>query len=145
MTKNGERVNVLLVEDDDVDAETVIRGLSKRRISNPVIHALDGLEALDYLRGTGGRSRVARPRVVLLDLHMPRMDGLGFLDAIRSDADLEDTVVFMLTTSADDEDRSKAYRRHIAGYMLKSEVGPSFKKAAKMLHHYWRAVSLPGD
>ena len=75
---------------------------------------------------------------------MPRMSGLEFLEEIRGDPELETAVVFVLTTSLDEEDRLQAYRKHVAGYILKSDPGDSFLKAVTMLDHYWRVVELPG-
>ncbi len=138
-----ELVSVLLVEDDDVAAEGVLRGMRKHKIANPVVVVEDGAEALEVLRGEHARSRITRPYIVLLDLNMPRMNGFEPLAALRADPALEDTVVFVLTTSNSDEDKRRAYRSQIAGYMVKSEVGPGFRKAIGLLGHYWAAVSLP--
>lgn len=135
-------VQILLVEDDDVDAETVIRGFRAARIANTITVARDGVEALQKLRGNG-KAALPRPNVVLLDLNMPRMNGIEFLQNLRQDSDFDDTVVFVLTTSTAEEDRIRSYKQHIAGYMVKSEVGPSFKKAVTMLEHYWTTVVLP--
>ena len=142
--KKYETVNVLLVEDDDVAAETVRRAFLKARIVNPIHRAKDGIDALDALRGTGGRAAIDRPLIVLLDLRMPRMDGLRFLEAIRSDRALADTVVFMLTTSNEDKDRMAAYQQHVAGYVVKSELADDLGGLAELLDAYWRVVELPG-
>jgi len=89
------------------------------------------------------QAKMVNPMVVLLDLNMPRMDGLEFLTEIRADAILHSTVIFVLTTSSRDADRSQSYQRNIAGYMVKSEVGPQFAKLARLLTAYGDAVSLP--
>ena len=140
---NGNVVSVLLVEDDDVDVEVVRRGFKKHKIANPVTAAADGIEALEILRGEGGHEPLQRPYIILLDLNMPRMNGIEFLRAIRDDAELSDSVIFVLTTSENETDRVRAYKLHVAGYMVKSQVGPSFKKAIDLLSQYWTAVVLP--
>ncbi len=135
-------VEILLVEDDDVDAESVIRGFRNAKIANTITVARDGVEAFKLLRGNG-ETGLNRPNLVLLDLNMPRMNGIEFLQKLRQDDRFNDTVVFVLTTSSAEEDRVESYRQHIAGYMVKSDVGPSFKKAVAMLEHYWTTVVLP--
>lgn len=136
-------INILLVEDDDVAAEAVARNLKKLSIDYPIIHANDGQEALDILLMQHSEKNIAKPFLILLDLNMPRMNGFEFLNAIRSDAKLKDSVVFVLTTSDDDKDRARAYNECIAGYMVKSSVGPQFSKLAGLLESYKSAVKLP--
>ena len=136
-------LNVLLVEDDDVAAESVVRSLRRGGTAFPVVWAEDGLVALAALRGEDAQRRVPRPRVTLLDLNMPRMNGFEFLQHLRSDPRLSDEVVFVLTTSDADSDRTRAYRAHIAGYMVKHVVGPRFSRLALLLADYSAAVRLP--
>ena len=136
-------LNVLLVEDDDVAAESVVRSLNKIGCHFPVVWAEDGGIALDALRGTDPNRRVPRPRVVLLDLNMPRVDGFEFLEQMRADPALHDEVVFVLTTSDADTDRTRAYHENIAGYMVKAAVGPQFALLAQLLVSYHAAVRLP--
>lgn len=136
-------VTILLVEDDDVAAEAVSRNLKKMSIDYPIVHANDGQEALDILLNKHPDKKILRPFLVLLDLNMPRMNGFEFLNIIRNDKHLKDSVVFVLTTSDDDKDRSRAYHECIAGYMVKSSVGPQFAKLAALLESYKMAVTLP--
>jgi CheY-like chemotaxis protein len=138
-----QTVNVLLVDDDDVDVAAVRRAFRKSKILNPVFVARDGLEALDMLRATNGAQRVDPPYVIILDLNMPRMDGLEFLAELRRDPDHHRAVVFVLTTSHQDQDRAASYDKNVAGYILKSEVGEGFLNVIKLLHSYWRVVLLP--
>lgn len=142
MLSNRE-VRVLLVEDDDVDVDVVKRGFRAHRIANPIVVARDGMEALEILRGGDGRPPLPRPYLILLDLNMPRMNGIEFLQALRKDPELEDSVVFVLTTSQNEADRVRAYKEHIAGYMVKSQAGASFKNALDMLNQFWTVVVLP--
>lgn len=136
-------ITILLVEDDDVAAEAVCRNLKKMSIDYPIIHASDGVEALEILLNKNPQKKVPKPFLILLDLNMPRMNGFEFLNFIRNDKQLKDTVVFVLTTSDDDKDRSRAYHECIAGYMVKSSVGPQFAKLAALLESYKLAVTLP--
>ena len=136
-------LNILLVEDDDVAAESVMRGLSRNGIDAPVVWAQDGEVALRVLRGADPERKAPRPRVVLLDLNMPRMNGFEFLQHARADPVLRDEVVFVLTTSDTDADRMRAYHENVAGYMVKASVGPQFAKLAHLLQSYRHAVHLP--
>ena len=136
-------VNILLVEDNDVDVETVERAFRKYKIANPVTVAVDGLEALQILRGEGGHEKFQRPYIVLLDLNLPRMNGIEFLEELRRDEQLGDSVVFVLTTSNSPEDKNASYNHNIAGYMVKTEIGRDFLSLAEMLDCYWRVVELP--
>jgi CheY-like chemotaxis protein len=136
-------VNILLVEDDEVDVVAVNLALKELKIANPVFRAADGIEALDMLRGTNGRTRLPRPHIILLDLNMPRMGGLEFLDELRADPDLQRSIVFVMTTSTAEEDRFRAYNKNIAGYVLKTSPGHTFMQAVTMLDHYWRVIEFP--
>ena len=138
-----QQLTVLLVEDDDVAAESVVRSLNKIDSRMPVVWAEDGGAALDALRGKDPDRRVPRPRVVLLDLNMPRVNGFEFLQQLRADPELRDDVVFVLTTSDAEMDRVRAYHENIAGYMVKAAVGPQFSKLAQLLANYDAAVRLP--
>lgn len=141
---NSGKVNILLIEDDDVAAESVVRSLRKHAMDFPIVLARDGLEALEILRGNHADLTIERPYLVLLDLNMPRMDGFEFLKEVRNDAELRASVIFVLTTSDADSDRMRAYYENIAGYMVKSAVGPQFAKLASLLNDYRNTVYLPG-
>ncbi len=136
-------VSILLVEDDELDVRAVKRAFRDLKIANTLYEARDGIEALDMLRGTHGYAPVPRPLLILLDLNMPRMGGIEFLDEIRKDPALHTSVVFVMTTSAAEEDRFKAYDRNVAGYVLKHDPGRSFLDAVAMIEHYWHIVALP--
>lgn len=134
---NTEAVNILLVEDDSIDAKAFVRAMRKLKIGNPVVHAKDGVDGLEKLR------TMARPNLVILDINMPRMNGLEMLKEIRTDEKLRDTIVFVLTTSNDEEDKFEAYNLNVAGYMLKSDMGNSFVRAVSLVDNYWRVVEFP--
>jgi CheY-like chemotaxis protein len=139
----GRTVNVLLVEDNLIEQEAVRRAFAREHIGNPIITAVDGIEALARLRGAPGVERIPRPFLILLDLNMPRMNGLEFLTELRADPDLRDSIVFVLTTSRSDEDRVASYNLNVAGYIVKSDVGAGFVRLLGLLDHYWRIVEFP--
>jgi CheY-like chemotaxis protein len=119
------------------------RAFKKAKIANPISVAHDGIAALELLRGTNGRPRLPRPFIILLDLNMPRMDGIEFLRELRKDEDLKKSIVFVLTTSDADEDKVKAYNLGVAGYILKSNPANAFLEATALLDTYWRVVEFP--
>lgn len=134
---------VLLVDDDDVAIEGVLRSFRKHEVPCRTLTAGDGKEALAILRGSHPAKVLETPVIVLLDLNMPGMDGFQFLEAVRSDNELKRTVVFVLTTSSRDQDRYRAYNEHVAGYMVKSAVGPQFSLLAEFMTKYARSQRLP--
>lgn len=136
-----EALKLVLVEDDAVDAECVRRALQVRGIRNPLFVFPDGRSALNALRNRTGQP-LEPPYLVLLDLNMPRMNGLEFLAELRSDADLRSTIVFVLTTSRDEKDVRDAYQANVAGYLVKS-TGDGFGEVLSMLEQYSDLVEFP--
>ena len=133
-------LNILLVEDDDIDVMNVRRAFDRNHIANPLWTAANGLEALALLRG----DEIPRERrLVLLDLNMPRMNGIEFLRELRADPDLLATPVVVLTTSDDERDRVNAYNLNVAGYILKPVTFVSFVETMATLNKYWTLVELP--
>lgn len=141
--KNTQPLNIFLVEDDDGDAKAVIRAFNKAKVANPIIRAYDGLEALEALRGLNGHVKPPLPYIILLDLNMPRMDGIQFLKELRKDPDLKKTIVFILTTSKNDKDKAEAYELNVAGYIVKETAGTDFLQLTGLIDNYWRLVELP--
>lgn len=139
----GETVRILLVEDDKVDTLAVKRSFRELKIANPVIEARNGIEALEYLRGDNKREKIAPPCLILLDLNMPCMNGIEFLEELRQDPSLRHHLVFIMTTSAAEEDRIRTYHYNVAGYILKERCGQNFIDAISMLEHYWRVIEFP--
>lgn len=138
-------INVLLVEDDEVDIMNVRRAFKKNNIVNPLYVANNGIEALEMLRG-GVPDVQAIPssrRIILLDLNMPRMGGLEFLQELRSDPNLRSTPVIVLTTSNQDRDRIEAYNLNVAGYILKPVTFINFAEVMATLNKYWTLCELP--
>lgn len=133
-------LNVVLVEDDDVDVMNVRRAFAKVNIKAPLFVASDGVEALELLRSANvPRGR----RLVLLDLNMPRMNGIEFLRELRADEALRCTPVVVLTTSNDDEDRVNAFNLNVAGYLLKPVMFSDFVEVMIALTRYWTYVEMP--
>lgn len=136
------KTHILLVDDDEVDVMVTQRALAREAASNPVVVANDGIEALEALRGAAGRAPLPRPFVVLLDLNMPRMNGLEFLAELRRDPALCDAVVFVFTTSDTPSDVRAAFRHHVAGYIVK--VGaPKLGEVARLLGRYCELNEFP--
>jgi CheY-like chemotaxis protein len=132
-------LSILAIDDDRVDILTLKRGFEKNKMSNPLFIANDGIEALDMLRGTNGREKILpAPRIILLDIHMPRMNGLEFLKELRADMALRSASVFVLTSSDDDKDRIEAYNYNVAGYIAKPVTMESFIKAVATLKNFWK-------
>jgi CheY-like chemotaxis protein len=138
---NTPEVTILLVEDDDVDAMAVQRGLLTARINSPMVRARDGVEALEFLLGTAGKKKLRPPYLLLVDISMPRLDGLGLVRAIRGNPALQRTVIFMLTTSDSDRDQMAAYDSHVAGYIVKSNFPGHYNHLAHMLEYYLMIVT----
>lgn len=136
----NEQLNILLVEDDEVDVMTVKRAFRQNHITNPLYVANDGIEALEMLRG--GDLPKGR-RIVLLDLNMPRMNGIEFLQEVRHDPQLASLPVVVLTTSNDDKDKVKAYDLNVAGYLVKPVTFLNFCDLMVALNKYWSLVELP--
>ena len=128
----------MLVEDDEVDIKNVKRAFKKNNIQNPLYIANNGLEALEMLRGSNGRDKVIpTPKIVLLDLNMPKMGGIEFLREVRKDNSLKNMSVFVMTTSDEESDKIAAYDLNVAGYILKPLSFESFTDAVSILNHYW--------
>jgi CheY-like chemotaxis protein len=130
---------VLLVEDDYVDAMTVKRAFSDLKVTNPLIHKLNGEEALEYLRGEGDQ----KPSVILLDLNMPKMNGIEFLKIAKADDELKKIPVVVLTTSKSDEDRVETFGLSVAGYMIKPTDYKKFVEIIRVIDLYWTLSELP--
>jgi CheY-like chemotaxis protein len=134
---------LLHVEDDDLDIIGLQRAFKAAKIANPITVAHDGFEALEMLRGTNGRTRLLQPFIVLLDLNLPRMDGIGFLKELRQDEELKRSIVFIMTTSNADIDKVKSYQLGVAGYIVKADPAISFMEATALLDTYWKVVAFP--
>jgi two-component system, response regulator len=138
-------VEVLLVEDNPQDAELTIRALKRHNLANRLFHVEDGAEALDFLFGRGKyEGRVAgSPKVVLLDLKLPKVNGLEVLRAMKGDAHLQTIPVVMVTSSAEHPDVKAAYDLGANGYVIKPVQFDSFMEAMSKVGIYWLMVNHP--
>lgn len=143
MVMSEQTINILLVEDDEVDVMNVRRAFKKANIKNPIFTASNGYEALSVLRGTSDTEMPLERRLVLLDLNMPKMGGIEFLQELRSDSELRRTPVVVMTTSNQDKDRVEAYNLNIAGYLLKPVTFASFIELMETLNSYWMLCEMP--
>ena len=136
--RSSRTVTILLVEDDEVDVKALRWAFDKLKIANPLVIASDGVDALEKL------ADLPRPYLVISDINMPRMNGIELLRRIRQSDEYRDSIVFMLTTSNDEQDKIDAYDLNVAGYMLKSDMGTSFQRAIALIENYWKVVEFPG-
>jgi two-component system response regulator len=135
---------ILLVEDNPDDVKLTLRALEKSRIANEVVVAQDGVEAMEYLNGQGkfaGRDTSALPQVVLLDLKMPKMDGLEFLKRIRAEERTRLLPVVVLTTSSEDRDRVESYKLGANSYVRKPVDFRQFVESVQHLGLYWLVLN----
>ena len=137
---NLDEVEILLVEDSEEDAELAIRALKKHKLSNKLHRVSDGAEALDFLFREGtypGRSANGTPKVILLDLKLPKIDGLDVLRRIRASASLRGIPVVVLTSSKEDSDLEQAYALGVNSYIVKPVQFDKFVEAVEQLGLYW--------
>jgi CheY-like chemotaxis protein len=133
-------LNILLVEDDEVDVMNVERAFERNKLHNALFVAGNGLEALELLRG----NKIPKERrLILLDLNMPKMNGIEFLEELRADPELASTPVVVLTTSNDDQDKLDAFNFNVAGYLLKPVTFNAFCDRLATLDKYWALVEMP--
>lgn len=141
-----EKAVLLLVEDNPDDEALAVRALKKNHVLNEVIVVRDGVEALDYLYGTGkyeGRDVAKQPEVILLDLKLPKVDGLEVLKRIRSDERTKYLPVVVLTSSSEDKDLVESYKLGANSYIRKPVDFQQFSDAIQQLRLYWLVLNVP--
>lgn len=144
MTLGTDAVEILLVEDTEADAELTIRTLKKRNLANHLVWVKDGAEALDFLFATGpyaGRNLANGPRVVLLDLRMPKVSGIEVLQRVKSDERTRSIPVVVLTSSKEEVDLEECYRLGVNSYVAKPVDFDEFSKVVGELGLYWLLVN----
>lgn len=137
-------VEILLVEDNPQDAELTLRALRKNNLANHVHHVKDGVEALDFLFATGpyaGRPLDPLPKVILLDLKLPKVDGLDVLRRIKADERTRSTPVVVLTSSKEERDMIESYRLGVNSYIVKPVEFEKFMESVKQLGLYWMLLN----
>lgn len=143
-----DEIEILLVEDNPTDAELTIRALKKKNLTNKLVWVKDGAEALDFLFATGEyaeRNTEDLPKLVLLDLRMPKVDGLEVLQKIKSDERTKKIPVVVLTSSKEDEDIVKSYKLGVNSYVSKPVEFDEFTKAVSTLGLYWILLNKPPE
>ena len=134
------KIKIVLIDDDDVDAMGVERSLNKLKFVDEIVRATDGHEALDLLLHT---DVTKHPYIILLDLNMPRMNGFEFLEQLREHPLLSGSVVFVLSTSNDQQDKLKAYKKQIAGFIVKDKFKLGYQPLIDLLTSYYTLIDLP--
>ena len=143
VTDPDKPVHFLVIDDDEICIMAVKRAMKKLGIANPVSTADNGIQALEILRNSIDQSAPLPRYVLLLDLSMPKMGGLEFLDELRADRVLNKLVVFVLTTSDSPRDIAAAYEKNIAGYIVKEDLHETLILMLSMLNSYSKVVVLP--
>jgi two-component system response regulator len=144
--KDNEPIEIILVEDNPDDAMLTIRALKKNNLANRLVHLQDGAEALDFFFGEGvykSRDMSVIPKVVLLDLKMPKVNGLEVLQKLKSDERTKYIPVVVLTSSAEDPDIINCYRLGVNSYIVKPLGFESFTKKITELGLYWMVTNEP--
>ena len=134
-----ERAGILLVEDDIVDVMTVKRAFKEIKVTNHLVVAANGEEALAYLR----EEKNKKPGIILLDLNMPKMNGIEFLEVAKKDEALKTIPVVVLTTSKEEQDKIRSFGLSVAGYMIKPVDYTQFVEVVKTINLYWTLSELP--
>jgi two-component system response regulator len=140
----NQLAEILLVEDNSDDAEMTVRSLKKVNLANNLIHVEDGQEALDYMFGKGkfeGRDISKQPKVILLDIKMPKVDGLEVLRQLKSNESTKTTPVVIMTSSGEEKDMIASYSLGVNSYVVKPVNFESFAKAVSELGLYWLLVN----
>ncbi len=140
----NKEVDILIVEDSMDDANLTIRSLKKNNISNNLFHVKNGAEAIDFIFSRGeyaSRSKESRPRLILLDLKMPKVDGLEVLEIIKSHPDTKTIPVVILTSSQEDPDIKRCYELGANSFVTKPVQFEGFIKAVKELGFYWMVLN----
>ena len=130
---------ILLVEDDQVDMMTVVRALKEIHVTNPVVHLENGEDALNYLRN----EKSEKPCLILLNLNMPIMNGIEFLQAVKDDEQLRRVPIVVLTTSVEQQDKLNSFHFGVAGYMAKPVNYQQFVEVMRSVDAYWTISEMP--
>ena len=143
--ETAQTASILLVEDDEIDVMNVRRAFKRNKISCPLVHAEDGVQALEMLTGAWEDPEIPYPSIVLLDINMPKLNGIELLDSLaeQDDQRWRDSNIFMLTTSENPTDREACYAHQVAGYFVKPFDFNAFARALKSLNDFWGMSNMP--
>ncbi len=142
-TTAEQQVQIILIDDDEVDVEAVARLLRKQQLPYDLVTFNNGSDAKNALAGSFGQDLAKQPYLILLDLNMPRMNGIELLDWLRTQPHLCRSIVFAFTTSEAQQDCRAAYDRQVAGYLVKSHLGSGYAALARMLDTYTQNILFP--
>jgi CheY-like chemotaxis protein len=139
----NKQIAILHVEDDAVDAMVIERALKKIELNYVLYQAKNGIDALDMLRGVNGKEKIQPvPKIILLDLNMPKMNGIEFLKELRADRSLRSISVFVMTTSKDERDLADAYELNVAGYLIKPISLENYTNIVSTLNDFWKLTEF---
>ncbi|PCJ62822.1 MAG: two-component system response regulator [Planctomycetota bacterium] len=140
---DNKTITFLVIDDDEIDREVIRREFLKEKYSNPIIEFENGSDALEFLKSKDKEYMDNNPLIILLDLNMPKMGGLEFLEELRKDEKLKKIIVFVMSTSEDYNDKLKSYNLFIAGYTTKGKIQDGIKKITSMLDTFWKKIEMP--
>ncbi|WP_454784745.1 response regulator [Legionella sp. WA2024007413] len=144
MYQLDKSINFMLVDDDEIDIKDMQRTFKKNKIDNPLHVATNGIEALNKLLGINGEKKLKpTPKIILLDINMPKMNGIEFMKTLRTNKKLKSVLVFILTTSNSEKDKMDAYNLNAAGYIVKPFQISDFMEVISSLHRYWNLLEFP--
>ena len=132
-----------MIEDDEIDIMNIRRAFKKNNVTNPLHVTNNGIEALEYLKDLVENSPSKMPKIILLDLNMPKMGGIEFLRKLRQNENLKTISVFVMTTSSEDKDKVEAFNLNVAGYILKPLSMDQFMDVVSTLNSYWKLCEFP--
>ncbi|WP_454781619.1 response regulator [Legionella sp. WA2022007384] len=144
MYQLDKSINFMLVDDDEIDIKDMQRTFKKNKINNPLHVATNGIDALNKLLGINGEKKLTpTPKIILLDINMPKMNGIEFMKTLRTNKQLKSLLIFILTTSNSEKDKIDAYNLNAAGYIVKPFQISDFMEVISSLHHYWNLLEFP--
>lgn len=144
--KKTQEISIMVVDDDNLDIENIHRAFLKNNMINPLCVAYDGVDAWEKLTGENGVEQLSPlPKIMVLDINMPRMNGLELLGKMRANDILKSMMVFILTTSDDDKDIIKPHNLNVAGYLLKPVLFKDFMNNMVAMERYWLLIEYPGS
>ncbi|PWY55744.1 two-component system response regulator [Legionella qingyii] len=144
MYQLDKSINFMLVDDDEIDIKDMQRTFKKNNIDNPLHVATNGIDALNKLLGVNGEKKLKpTPKIIILDINMPKMNGIEFMKNLRTHKKLKSLLVFILTTSNSEQDKIDAYNLNAAGYIVKPFQISDFMEVISSLHRYWNLLEFP--